>query len=141
MDTGFVGIMEDSVGDFVGGLLLQQLGGAGGRYKREHRKACSRIVSEMYSPPRVTAEIIRSKNKYVLPGFALDLTVLDPDDGMPWDFSIASKRDKARTLSREQQPYMLIGSPECTHFSHRSKLLTWLGAPIPWLTGEPGRPR
>ena len=51
MDTGFVGIMEESVGDFVGGLLLQQLGGAGRRYKREHRKACSRIVSGMYSPP------------------------------------------------------------------------------------------
>ena len=47
----------------------------------------------------------------------MDLTVLDPDDGMPWDFSIASKRDKARALRRKQQPYMLIGSPECTQFS------------------------
>ena len=71
----------------------------------------------MYSPPRVTAEIIRSKNKHVLLGFALDLTVLDPDDGMPWDFLIASKREKARAMRRTQQPYMLIGSPECTQFS------------------------
>ena len=117
MDTDFVGIMEESAGDFIGGLLLQQLGGAGRSYRREHRKACSRIVSEMYSPPRVTAEIVRSKHKVLLPGFALDLTVLDPDDGMPWDFPIASKRDKARAMRRKQQPYMLIGSPECTHFS------------------------
>ena len=38
-------------------------------------------------------------------------------DGMPWDFSIPEKRQKARWLLREQMPYMLIGSPECKHFS------------------------
>ncbi len=95
MDTGFVGIMEESVSDFVGGLLLQQFGGAGRSYRMGHRKACSRSVSEMYSPPRVTADNIRSKHKFFVPGFALDFTVLCPDDGMPWNFSIVSKRDKA----------------------------------------------
>ena len=42
--------------------------------------------------------------------------MLDPDDNAPWDFSKASKRNKARRMRREQQPYMLIGSPECTAF-------------------------
>ena len=51
------------------------------------------------------------------PGFALDLTVIDPDDGMPWDFEIKGKRDKARRILREQRPYLLIGSPECRAFS------------------------
>ena len=117
MDTGLIGIMEPSADDFIGELLLQQLGPSGRSYKREQRAACSRIVSEMYSPPIVTAEIKRMKHKHLLPGFALDLTVVDPEDSEPWDFSLPHKRDKARAMRRRQRPYMLIGSPECTQFS------------------------
>ena len=51
-----------------------------------------------------------------MPGFAFDITVMDPLDGRPWDFSIESKRRRARQLIREQNPYVLIGSPMCTHF-------------------------
>ena len=60
MDTMFIGIMEPSVGDVAGELLLQQLGGSGRSYAREYRAAASRIFSEMYSPPRATAETKRA---------------------------------------------------------------------------------
>ena len=52
----------------------------------------------------------------MLPGFALDLTVIDPDDGLPWDFNSLAKREKAMKMVRDQRPYMLIGSPMCTAF-------------------------
>ena len=116
-DMGFLGIVEPSVDDFVGDILLQQLGSSGRSFKREKRASCRRLVSEMYSPPRVTAEIRRMKHRHLLPGFALDLTVVDPDDGLPWDFSNAGKREKARQMRRRQRPYILIGSPECKEFS------------------------
>ena len=57
------------------------------------------------------------RSKHLMPGFALDLTVIDPDDGMPWDFSNQDKRDKARRLMRSQKPYFLIGFPMCRAFS------------------------
>ena len=84
-NMGFIGSLEPSVDDFVSGMLLQQLGSSGRSYRREARASCTRIVSEMYSPPRVTAELLRSKKRFrhVLPGFAFDLTVSDPEDGQP----------------------------------------------------------
>ena len=51
------------------------------------------------------------------PGFSLDLTVDDPDDGTPWNFSNAEKRAKAVRLQEEQKPFLLIGSPPCTAFT------------------------
>ena len=56
-------------------------------------------------------EIKQCSWKHLLPGFALDLTVVDPLDGLPWDFSKKSKRDRATALLRQQKPYMLIGLP------------------------------
>ena len=100
-------------------LLIQQLGGSS-RFVREQRQAARRLVSEIYSPPRITKEIVEGKWKHVAPGFALDLTVNDPLDGLPWDFSRASKRNRARAFLREQKPLLLIGSPECKAFS------TWM---------------
>ena len=56
-------------------------------------------VSEVYSPPRVTA----IANRFNLtPGFALDLTKNDPDDGLPWHFSRSEKRDKAITETQRR---------------------------------------
>ena len=52
-----------------------------------------------------------------VPGMALDLTTNDPEDGQPWDFSKAQKREKARRRIREQQQYLLVGSPMCTAYS------------------------
>ena len=122
MDVGFLGSLEPTAGDTVSELLLQQLGSSGSSYRREQRGAARRIVSEMYSPPRVTAELKRGRYRHLLPGFALDLTVNDPEDGRPWDFSQADKREKARKMRREQKPYVLIGSPMCTAFCTFQKL-------------------
>ncbi len=115
-DMGFVGSLEPQTGDVISSILLQQLGSQGRRYKRESRAAYRHLVSEIYSPPRVTAEIKRSRNKHLLPGFAFDLTVVDPDDGQPWDFTRRDKREKARAMLRRQRPLLLIGSPMCTAF-------------------------
>ena len=87
-------VSEPSAEDYVSELLLQQLGSYGRSYKRETRASCTRIVSEMYSPPRVTAELNKSNTsfRHVLPGFAFDLTVSDPADGQPLDFSTLAKQ-------------------------------------------------
>ena len=74
-------------------------------------------MSEVYSPPRITLEIMRGRFRNLTPGLALDLTVNDPDDGMPWDFSLKSKRTNARELLRHSRPVLLIGSPMRTAFS------------------------
>ena len=71
-------------------------------------------VSEIFSPPRVTA----LANKFKLtPGFALDLSQDDPEDGKPWDFNNSAKRAKAIKLIKEDKPFILIASPPCTPFS------------------------
>ncbi len=120
---GFIGSLEPSREDAVSAILLQQLGSFRKSYRREARTKLKtmiddmKIVSEVYSPPRVTKELREKPRKHLIPGFALDLTVTDPDDGQPWDFSRESKRTKARALLRKQRPYMLIGSPMCTAFS------------------------
>ncbi len=95
-------------------MLLGHLGVQRGAYRRENRKAYNRIVSEIYSPPRVTRMISCLPSLKLLPGYALDITVEDPDDGLPWDFDDPAKREKARKLIREQKPLFLIGSPMCT---------------------------
>ncbi len=117
IDMGFLGSLEPEVGDTVSELLLQQLGSTGRSYKREARRGFKHLVLEIYSPPRVTAEIRRQRHRYLLPGFAFDLTTVDHDDGEPWDFTRKDKREKARALLRRQRPLLLIGSPMCTAFS------------------------
>ena len=114
MSIGFLGSMQPCDADRVSLRLLQMLGSST-TSKRPVRSA--RTISEIYSPPRVTAELRRCRNQQVLPGFALDLTVLDPDDGQAWDFSRKSKRDKALRMVLREKPYLLIGSPMCTAFS------------------------
>ena len=94
--------------------LLGMLGTQTNAFKRENRKAYNRIVSEIYSPPRVTRMASMLPSLKLLPGYAMDITTEDPDDRQPWDFDCAAKRDKARRLLREQKPLFLIGSPMCT---------------------------
>ncbi len=113
---GALGSLEPSFDDEISELMLNQMGSTRS-YHREGRKAMRRVVSEVYSPPRVTAALRKMKSKFLAPGFALDLTVMDPEDGLPWDFTKAKKREKARDMVRKYKPYMLIGSPVCTQFS------------------------
>ncbi len=111
-----LGKLEPSIDDVISGLILQQMGSAGRSYKRERRQTTRRILSEIYSPPRVTKLIQQSRHRHVLPGYAFDITVNDPYDNKPWDFNIPEKRARARRLLQEQGPYVLIGSPMCTQF-------------------------
>ena len=63
VDMGFVGSLEPARDDLIGQILLQQMG-AGKGYVRERRQAVRRIlISEIYSPPRITKEISRGKWK------------------------------------------------------------------------------
>ena len=47
---------------------------------------------------------------------ALDLTTIDPADGLPWNFDFKCKRDRARALVKDQKPALLVGSVMCTAF-------------------------
>ncbi len=116
MEMGYLGSLEPSPCDVASEMLIAQLGATGSAYKRGTRKAFKHLVSEIYSPPRITEELRQRPRRWLLPGFALDITVADPDGGQPWDFSRPEKRDKARAIRRQQKPYMLIGSPECKAF-------------------------
>ena len=95
-------------------LMIMSLGAEVGPHRRERRTAARRMVSEVYSPPRVTRAISAMPSCGLVPGFALDLTCSDPDDGEPWDFDRSDKRSKARQLLRDQKPLVLVGSPMCT---------------------------
>ena len=94
----FLGSIEPSVDDHISQLLLAQMGSPGGSYRRDSASAARRFVSEIYSPPRVTALIRQLKSRHVMPGYAFDITTVDPEDGEPWDFSRPETRQRARML-------------------------------------------
>ena len=65
-------------------------------------------------------------------GFALDLSVNDPDDGLPWDFDNPEKKAKALNMVREQQPMLLIGSPMCKALSILQSLIRAKMGEVRW---------
>lgn len=97
--------------------LIGSLGGSKTRYKRELKRGMKALMVEIYSPPRVTKIANLLPSLRCIPGLALDLTTVDPEDGEPWDFSLKEKRQKARKLINEQNPYIVVGSPDCSKFS------------------------
>ena len=116
-EMGFVGRLEPDAEDTISLMLLQQINGVGRSYVREHRQACRTLISEIYSPPRITKEIQVGRWKHFAPGFAMDLTTIDKDDGRPWDFTQKDKREKARRIVNETKPFLLIGPPACRAYS------------------------
>ena len=54
-----MGIVHEDVEDEVSSMLLAQSGQSRKSYKRELRKGCRHLVSEIHSPPRITREITR----------------------------------------------------------------------------------
>ena len=74
---------------------------------------------EIYSPPRINAVAAMWG---LLPGWSIDFTIDDPDDGKPWDFNCKDKRDKALGMVLGKRALLLIGSPMCTAFS---RLQNW----------------
>ena len=87
-------------------------GGRRTAYQQEREQALDRIISEVYSPPRVTAAIKMLPSLRLIPGLAMDLTTLD-DEGRPWDFSQHRSREKARRQLEKQKPALIIGSLMC----------------------------
>ena len=117
-----IGRLSPPIDDEVAELLLAQMGASGRQSRRDYGRAARKLVTDIYSPPRVTKLLSRVRSRHLMAGFAFDITVLDPDDGQPWDFNVKAKRDKARAMIREQRPYTLIGSPMCTAFSTWQRL-------------------
>ena len=74
-----------------------------------------RTVSEMYSPPRVTAAASALPHLGILPGFAMDLRTCD-QHGVPWNFDLAERRQAAREQFHKEKPMVLIGTPMCTRW-------------------------
>jgi hypothetical protein len=101
--------------------LVQALGGDPDKHWRRTVKKLKAVVSEIYSPPRVTAAAKLMPDSGIIPGFALDLTTTD-EKGAPWDFDVPAQRRKAEQRIRNEKPMFLIGSPMCTAFSTWQRL-------------------
>ena len=70
-------------------------------------------VGEAYCPERLTAVCA----DYGLdPKFAMDLTTYDASDGQPWDFEVDEVQAKALKRLEEQDPGLVLVSPECGPF-------------------------
>ena len=67
-------------------------------------------VAESYSPPRMT---LVAPEFGLRPMWALDLTLVDGDDGEPWNFDNPSKREKAASMLREDEPSVVMLGPPC----------------------------
>ena len=74
------------------------------------------MVSEIYSPPRVTAAAKLLPSLGWVPGFAMDLTTVDEND-RAWDFDDPEQRRRAKERVESERPMLLIGSPMCTDWS------------------------
>ena len=76
-------------------------------------------ITEIFSQPRVAYEASLKKycGRQLRPGWSLDLTLLDPVDGKPWDLSKPDKIKRLWQLVIDGRPYVIIGSPPCTPFS------------------------
>ena len=64
--------------------LVRNLGGNANSYRTERGRAIRAVISEIYSPPRVSAVAKMCPSFSILTGFALDLTTNDTD-GRHWD--------------------------------------------------------
>ena len=113
-DAGLQKEAKETNGEILS--FIRQLGGNAVKYQRERGKAIRAIVSEIYSPPRVSAVAKMFPSYGILPGFALDLTTHD-HDGRHWDFDEEEMRERAWEKIKKEQPLLLIGSPTCTAFS------------------------
>ena len=75
--------------------------------------------AEVYSPPRITKI---ASDMGLRPAWALDLTTNDPEDDMPWDFTMESKRKRAMELLNQDQPVLLLVHPTCGAFSSTNNI-------------------
>jgi hypothetical protein len=80
-------------------------------------------VAELYSPPRVTAELGVLPNLALEPGMTFDLQ--EDREGVRWDFLRASDRARAREAILREQPVLVVGSPPCTAFCSFNERLNY----------------
>ena len=111
-------LVEDDVAVFK---LISELGGGGKAYARERKTNLNKIVSEVFSPPRVTRAIKLLPGLKLIPGLALDVTRCN-EKGEPWDFDDPKKQEEALQLFEKQKPVLLVGSPPCTPYSILQRL-------------------
>ena len=95
--------------------LVDELGSGSRGYRRHRQTALKNLVSEIYSKPRVSAALKLLPGMGLSAGFALDLTTTD-ENGDSWDFTKECMREKAKQKIKEEEPMLLIGSPNCTAF-------------------------
>jgi hypothetical protein len=83
-------------------------------------QATGHCVSELFSPPRVNGELRRIRDSgtrpELMPGTSFDLQV-DQRTGESWDFTLVEHRRRCWTRLKEEDPWLIIGSPPCTDFS------------------------
>ena len=72
-------------------------------------------VTELFSPPRVTAELGRLPFMSLVGGSTFDLR--RDANGVAWDFRKAADRRRAKEQLRREKPFLVAGSPPCTEFS------------------------
>lgn len=131
MDTKSVGLVLTALGrelaDLVPrcerGILLviRGLGGSRGACTRERKVAPNRVVSEVYSLPRVASAAELLPPLATTPGASLDITV-DQENGEQWDSDVLGDRQNVRNLYEEQMPLHLVGSAVCTALSARQAM-------------------
>ena len=109
--------------------VVRALGGNDRKFRRDRSRALKAAVSEIYSPPRVTAAAKRLPELRVIPGFALDLTTAD-EDGSLWDFDSKVMRERAMAKVKSEKPQLLIGSPMCTAFSTWRRINNMIRDPV-----------
>ena len=73
--------------------------------------------ARIVSPPGVTAELPKSRVGALAPGFAMDIFKTEQTKGKPYNFDKRSERQLASRKLRRRRPYLLVGTPECKHFS------------------------
>ena len=74
------------------------------------------VVSEVFSPPRVTQALKSGERGWLQAGSSFDL-VVDADSGRSWNFLEANDRRRCWRRLKAEDPWMVIGSPPCTPFS------------------------
>ena len=77
-------------------------------------------VCELYSPPRVTAEMQNVPILGLAAGTTFDLRM--DENGNSWHLLLERDRRRARQKIEIEKPYMVIGSPPCTYYSILTKL-------------------
>ena len=75
-------------------------------------------ISEIYSPPRFTAQ---APGAGLRGGIAVDLAT-QRRDGLYWDLSRREHEKELERTQKEEKPYLLTGSPPCDPFSQMQRI-------------------